>query len=52
MTIVLKNADSNTLEAIKNLQKMQKKLEIEILEQKDFELLRKKNATKTRFAKK
>ena len=32
MTIVLKNADSNTLEAIKNLQKMQKKLEIEILD--------------------
>ncbi len=30
MTIMLKNADYTTLEAIKNLQKMQKNLEIEI----------------------
>ena len=30
MTITLKNVDSTTLEAIKNLQKIQKNLEIEI----------------------
>ena len=40
MTIMLKNADYTTLEAIKNLQKMQKNLEIEIQEDKDFEFIR------------
>ncbi|KPH50601.1 hypothetical protein HPU229336_01525 [Helicobacter pullorum] len=42
MTIMLKNADYTTLEAIKNLQKMQKNLEIEIQEDKDFEFIRQK----------
>ena len=42
MTIMLKNADYTTLEAIKNLQKMQKNLEIEIQEDKDFEFMRQK----------
>ena len=42
MTIMLKNADYTTLEAIKNLQKMQKNLEIEIKEDKDFEFIRQK----------
>ncbi|KAB0574976.1 hypothetical protein F7P74_04790 [Helicobacter pullorum NCTC 12824] len=42
MTVVLKNADYTTLEAIKNLQKMQKNLEIEIQEDKDFEFIRQK----------
>ena len=37
---MLKNVDSKTLEAIKNLQKVQKNLEIEIQEEKDFEALR------------
>lgn len=40
MTITLKNVDSTTLEAIKNLQKIQKNLEIEIQGEKDFESLR------------
>ena len=40
MTIVLKNVDSTTLEALKELQKMQSNLEIEIQEEKDFESLR------------
>ena len=40
MTIMLKNADYTTLEAIKNLQKMQKNLEIEIQEDKDFAFMR------------
>ena len=39
MTIMLKNADYTTLEAIKNLQKMQKNLEIEIQKDKDFEFI-------------
>lgn len=39
---MLKNADYTTLEAIKNLQKMQKNLEIEIQEDKDFEFIRQK----------
>ena len=34
--------DYTTLEAIKNLQKMQKNLEIEIQEDKDFEFIRQK----------
>ena len=42
MTIMLKNADYTTLEAIKNMQKMQKNLEIEIQEDKDFEFIRQK----------
>lgn len=42
MTIMLKNADYTTLEAIKNLQKMQKNLEIDIQEDKDFEFIRQK----------
>lgn len=42
MTIMLKNVDYTTLEAIKNLQKMQKNLEIEIQEDKDFEFIRQK----------
>lgn len=42
MTIMLKNADYTILEAIKNLQKMQKNLEIEIQEDKDFEFIRQK----------
>lgn len=42
MTIMLKNADYTTLEAIKNLQKIQKNLEIEIQEDKDFEFIRQK----------
>ena len=46
---MLKNADYTTLEAIKNLQKMQKNLEIEIQEDKDFEFIRQKNATKVRL---
>lgn len=39
---MLKNVDYTTLEAIKNLQKMQKNLEIEIQEDKDFEFIRQK----------
>ena len=42
MTIMLKNADYTTLEAIKNLQKMQKNLEIEIQEDKHFKLIQQK----------
>ena len=42
MTIMTKNADYTTLEAIKNLQKMQKNLEIEVQEDKDFEFIRQK----------
>lgn len=42
MPITPKNADYTTLEAIKNLQKMQKNLEIEIQEDKDFEFIRQK----------
>ena len=48
MTITLKNVDSTTLEAIKNLQKIQKNLEIEIQGEKDFEALRKKMLKKLR----
>ena len=39
MTIMLKNADYTTLEAIKNLKKMQKNLEIEIQDDKEFEFI-------------
>ncbi|WP_395002635.1 hypothetical protein [uncultured Helicobacter sp.] len=51
MTITLKNVDSTTLEAIKNLQKIQKNLEIEIQGEKDFEALRKKMLKKLELPK-
>ena len=51
MTITLKNVDSTTLEAIKNLQKIQKNLEIEIHGEKDFEALRKKMLKKLELPK-
>ena len=51
MTITLKNVDSTTLEAIKNLQEIQKNLEIEIQGEKDFEALRKKMLKKLELPK-
>ncbi|WP_394997473.1 hypothetical protein [uncultured Helicobacter sp.] len=51
MTITLKNVDSTTLEVIKNLQKIQKNLEIEIQGEKDFEALRKKMLKKLELPK-
>ena len=51
MTITLKNVDYTTLEAIKNLQKIQKNLEIEIQGEKDFEALRKKMLKKLELPK-
>lgn len=51
MTVTLKNVDSTTLEAIKNLQKIQKNLEIEIQGEKDFEALRKKMLKKLELPK-